>query len=262
MDHTFHHLGKTIAVPPYSHLAELYDTIMNHVDYSGWGNYIHRMIKHFSPESKYLCDISCGTGSLALNLAYKGYHVSGLDYSESMIKIAREKAAETPYPITFKTGDMRNVSLPRPVHIIISLYDSFNYLYEESGFAEMFQSVYQSLLPGGLFIFDICTEYNALKYFAEHHDSGIVGRTHFKRHSYYERDTCIQNTEFAIKYPGDSTWYIEHHRQKILPSAKVRQLIPSTRFQCLGEFDNLTLKKASPQSERIHFVLKKKILTA
>jgi SAM-dependent methyltransferase len=262
MEHTFHHLGITELVPPYSHLAALYDEIMAHVQYHQWAKYVNRLIRRHMPGAVIVSDISCGTGTLILSLAEMGYRVYGSDSSAAMIKTAEEKASHSSYPAEFSTRDMQNFHLPQPAHVILSLYDSVNYLFTREQYENMFKSVYTSLVSGGLFIFDICTDHNALKYFLDYHDSGTAGGAAFKRHSYYETDTGIQNTEFAIKYTEEDVWYIERHRQQILAPETVRSYIPTNLFRCIAVLDDMNMKKATPKSERIHFILKKRSLSA
>lgn len=57
-----------------------------------------------SSESKIL-DVGTGTGFLALLLAELGYEVVGVDISEEMIKVAREKAEKRNLKVEFKLGN-------------------------------------------------------------------------------------------------------------------------------------------------------------
>lgn len=262
MDHSFKNLKNTVLVPPYSHISHLYDKIMEHVNYYEWADYIKQIIRQFAPRSMSVCDISCGTGNMAFLLTSFGYHVYGLDQSESMITIAQNKAQQDNQSLSFHVGDMRTFKLPLQVNVILSLYDSVNYLFSQNEFIEMFNSVYHALLPEGLFIFDICTQHNSLKYFTDYRDTGIIDGIRYHRHSYYETETNIQNTEFAVQYANDSTWYIEQHRQKIMATEEVDRHIPARLFDCIGKFDNFTFYKPSARTERIHYILKKRLLSA
>ncbi|MBQ1188434.1 MAG: methyltransferase domain-containing protein [Peptococcaceae bacterium] len=76
----------------YETLAVMYDALMDDVDYEAWADYIDRMLKKHGCPGKRLLDLGCGTGSISIPLAQKGYQVTGVDLSEEMLAVAREKA--------------------------------------------------------------------------------------------------------------------------------------------------------------------------
>jgi ubiquinone/menaquinone biosynthesis C-methylase UbiE len=50
-------------------------------------------------------DIGCGTGFLSLELAFRGYRVTGVDFAPAMVAQARKKAAKCRVSITFQEAD-------------------------------------------------------------------------------------------------------------------------------------------------------------
>ena len=52
-----------------------------------------------------ILDVGTGTGALALLLSKMGHQVTGIDLSEQMLKLAREKAKQQRLTIDFKIGD-------------------------------------------------------------------------------------------------------------------------------------------------------------
>jgi 2-polyprenyl-3-methyl-5-hydroxy-6-metoxy-1,4-benzoquinol methylase len=55
--------------------------------------------------TKRILDIGCGTGRHAVELARRGYQVTGLDLSEAQLRLAREKAAEAGVVVEFQCRD-------------------------------------------------------------------------------------------------------------------------------------------------------------
>lgn len=51
-------------------------------------------------------DLGCGTGSLSLLIAQQGHAVTGVDFSSSMIRLAREKAQAASVAVDWLTGDV------------------------------------------------------------------------------------------------------------------------------------------------------------
>ncbi|CAM4012866.1 class I SAM-dependent methyltransferase [Paenibacillus alkaliterrae] len=66
-----------------------------------------------------LLDIGTGTGFLALQLAALGHRVTGIDFSEEMLFIARAKAKETGHACSFLKGDAEDMPFPDDNYDII-----------------------------------------------------------------------------------------------------------------------------------------------
>jgi len=105
-----------------------------------------------------MVDVACGTGTLALMMARRHWEVFGIDASGGMIAQASEKLSRLSLPVTFLRQDMRELSLPRPVHLATSFFDSLNHLLTEADLGEAFRRIRRSVLAGGWFIFDTSTE--------------------------------------------------------------------------------------------------------
>jgi 2-polyprenyl-3-methyl-5-hydroxy-6-metoxy-1,4-benzoquinol methylase len=65
-------------------------------------------------------DLGCGTGANAIALARKGWTVTGIDWSERAIEIARKEAADL--PIEFIIGDITSWDPGRRFDLVISMY--------------------------------------------------------------------------------------------------------------------------------------------
>jgi SAM-dependent methyltransferase len=101
-----------------------------------------------------IVDLGCGTGLLARELIDAGYDVFGIDISEEMIEIARRRAPEA----EFRVGSLFEVGIPQ-CQAVTAISEVLNYLFdpenEERGLGRVFRRVYDSLAPGGVFVFDV-----------------------------------------------------------------------------------------------------------
>jgi SAM-dependent methyltransferase len=75
-----------------------------------------------------LLELACGSGRIAIELAANGHEVSGVDFSESMIELAREEARARSLSADFRIGDMRSFSLARRFRAIFVGFNSFSHL--------------------------------------------------------------------------------------------------------------------------------------
>jgi SAM-dependent methyltransferase len=105
-------------------------------------------------ESPDLLDLACGRGRHSMELARRGFRVTGLDLSERAIQVAREKAQKMPVnkPV-FETGDMRN-QLDSRFNVIVNLFTSFGYFSDDQDSKKILQNVNGMLLNGGWFVQD------------------------------------------------------------------------------------------------------------
>ncbi len=99
-------------------------------------------------------DLGCGSGLWAAELISAGYNVLGIDISDAMIRLARQRAPQA----VFRVASLFEVDLPR-CQAITAISECINYLFDErnSGkpLTRFFRRVYDALVPGGVFIFDV-----------------------------------------------------------------------------------------------------------
>ncbi|MFZ8830322.1 MAG: class I SAM-dependent DNA methyltransferase [Candidatus Aenigmatarchaeota archaeon] len=119
--------------------------------------YIFQQLKKLKYKPKKVLDLACGNGIASVLLAKKGMKVYGLDISREMLKIAKLRAKKANVRITFIHAYMRNFTLPEKVDLVVSLYDSLNYLLKLEDLEKTFKNVFNVLVPGGIFIFDMNT---------------------------------------------------------------------------------------------------------
>jgi len=101
-----------------------------------------------------ILDIGCGTGRHAIELARRGYSVTGIDLSESQLKRAGEKAAAAGLGIDFRRCDARDLPFAAEFDLAIMLCEGAFPLMEtdEMNYA-ILQGAARALKPGGKFIF-------------------------------------------------------------------------------------------------------------
>lgn len=118
-----------------------------------------------------LLEPACGSGRLALELARRGWAVSGFDGNANMIEFARERIATAGLKARLWEDWMQSFTLPKGVkggfdmaHCLVS---TFKYLRTEKDAAECLRRVAAALRPGGVFFLGLhLTDYDRVS--AEH----------------------------------------------------------------------------------------------
>ncbi len=139
--------------------AQEYDKMVG-ADYNKITDFIDSNIKKYKPDSSLICDLGCGTGTVALELSQRGYDVIAIDSSETMLMMAREKAYENnDSTVLFLCQNIVDFELFGTVDAIYSTLDTVNYITSEKDLNTFFKWVRNYLNYDGLFIFDINSQY-------------------------------------------------------------------------------------------------------
>jgi SAM-dependent methyltransferase len=96
-------------------------------------------------------DMACGSGELGRRLADCGAHVTGLDLSESMLRLARKTFPEGEW----LCGDMRSFCLDRKFDLVICALNSLQHMESVSCLKKAVGRALEHLAPQGVFAFDI-----------------------------------------------------------------------------------------------------------
>jgi SAM-dependent methyltransferase len=249
---------EKIATSPYTILSQIYDVVMDHVNYEQWANYISELADIHGMAITTIFDISCGTGTLCYKLKERGFDVFGSDISYEMLKIATlKKMSFDSYPY-FYCSDLKKLPLKQKVDLIVCLYDSMNYLVNDSLWNQTLERIYSLLKSHGLFIFDVSTIYNSKTYFYKYRYQRTCAEGSYQRMSSFDEKSSIQHNIFEIRLKQrPDMLFVEHHKQLIRPLAEIQNIIERSRFQLVGFYNEFTLKPATEKVKRVHFVLKK-----
>lgn len=99
-------------------------------------------------------DLGCGSGLLARELAAAGYGVLGIDISEALLDIAKERVPTA----HFRQESILKAELP-PCVAVAAIGECFNYLFDEDNTEQalyaLLRSIHEALDPGGLLLFDV-----------------------------------------------------------------------------------------------------------
>ena len=214
--------------------------------------------------SKAVLDLCCGTGQLAVHFLERGYRVTGIDLSEVMLDYARENTV--PYvesgQAKFLQADAAAFRLEDRFGLAVSTFDALNHLEDVAALGSCFHCVYDVLVDGGWFIFDLNTRLGL-----ERHWGGIsVEDTHelmLVNRSIYDCASSRAYTRisgFALVKDGQYERFEETVYNTAFDMENVRQLLLSTGFRSAhcARVEELTTPLVEPECEpRVFFVAQK-----
>lgn len=240
-------------------MAYYYDTLMKEVDYGKWADYIESIFAKNRVRPCLIADLGCGTGSFCIEMAKRGYDMIGIDYSADMLTVAKSKALESSADILFINQDIADFELYGTVDAIVSLMDSVNYITYKKDLKRLLKLVNNYLNPGGLFIFDVNSQYKFEKVFAGNVFCHVSEDISYIWQNYYDKRKKICRFELTFFARSDSLYskFDEVHYERAYGIEELKKLIADSGLKLVGVYGEFEFKRPKKKSERIFFICKK-----
>ena len=245
----------------YTGFAAVYDMFMDNIPYEEWSRYLISLLKEHGIEDGLVLDLGCGTGSVTELLAEAGYDMIGVDLSEEMLQIAMEKRMESGHDILYLLQDMREFELYGTVRAVVSICDSMNYILEREDLQQVFALVNNYLDPGGIFIFDLNTEYKYREILGsstiaeEREESSFIWENTYdeeERMNEYDLTLFIQEEDDLYRK------YQETHYQKAYSLSEVREALEAAGMEFVAVYDAFTREPVRENSERVYVIARER----
>ncbi|KYC40208.1 methyltransferase type 11 [Scytonema hofmannii PCC 7110] len=192
---------------------------------------ILKILKENNIQEGLIVDLGCGSGLSAQEFVRANYQVFGVDISESMIDIARRRVPEA----KFQVGSLFQTEIP-PCHAVTSISECLNYLFDPNSDRKrlpyLFSRIYNALIPGGVFIFDIAepgqvTQETTTKNFIEGKDWIVLVEKEEDREQKILTRRIITFRQVGEHYRRDD----EVHRQQLYETEYVTRKLSQVGFE-------------------------------
>jgi SAM-dependent methyltransferase len=137
--------------------ADAYDALYAEKDYESECDVIEAMARRFGVGCEKVLDLGSGTGRHAAILGRRGHRVAGVDLSERMVAIARERVeAMSVSGVTFEVGDIRNARVEGgPFDIALLMFAVLGYQSTDDDVLRTLLNARAHLRDGGVLVFDV-----------------------------------------------------------------------------------------------------------
>ena len=242
----------------YGIFSSVYDILTENVPYERIADSICSLLHNNGVDGGLLLDLGCGTGTLSFMLEKMGYDVIGVDASEDMLMVAREKSEDS--DILYLNQDMCEFELYGTVAAVVSVCDCVNYLLEDDDVIRCFKLVNNYLDPEGIFFFDFNTRY---KYETVIGDAVIAENREecsFIWENYYHEDGQINEYDLTIFAKEGELYrkFTETHFQKGYTLEQMKQAIEQAGMEFVAAYDGDTHGAVHHMSERIYIMAREK----
>ncbi len=243
----------------YGDFSCVYDILTEDVDYKGRGEYLYGLFKRFDRAPTLLLDLACGTGSFSIEFAKRGIEVIGVDASESMLSVAREKSEREGADVLYLCQNAAELELYGTVDGAICCLDSINHIIDKEELQSAFCKVSLFLEPQRLFIFDVNTLYKHKNVLGNEtfvlEDGGVFCSW---RNNFLEDENITEiNLDFFVERDGMYQRYSEDFCERAYLEEELREMLINAGLKIEAVFDDMSCDNATDTSERVIYVTRK-----
>lgn len=134
-----------------SHLSQDHD----------WASRRHEIIdrhvrwiaNRFSDKKARILDLGCGPGFYTQDLAQRGFHCTGVDFSPASIDYARKQAGQSGLDIEYILDDIRNITLNEQFDCVLLTFGEFN-VFSDNDAIMILRNASNALVNDGLLLLE------------------------------------------------------------------------------------------------------------
>jgi SAM-dependent methyltransferase len=132
--------------------SKYYDLLYTTKDYKAEAGYVNNSLRIFNKNIISMLELGSGTGNHALHLCAQGFEVHGIERSNEMVKVAKNKNIQNYYP---RLADITSFKLEQKFDGAISLFHVISYLTDNEQLINCFTCTREHLKENGIFLFDV-----------------------------------------------------------------------------------------------------------
>ena len=171
-----------------------------------------------------ILDLACGHGRIALELARRGYRVTGLDLSEPSLELARAAADRERLEVEWVHADMREIPPHGSFDGVVNVFTAFGYFEDERENERVLDAVSGALAPGGRFLIDTVNVLGLVRRYRERNWDEREGGVLFLQEHRYDVLRGRNEARWTFVHPDGRRNAIVHSVRTYTPHELARML--------------------------------------
>lgn len=236
----------------YNEFAYFYDEFNGEADYEALYARIKAQLDAHGITGGILADLGCGTGELTLMLAQAGYDMIGIDQSEEMLCVVRDKAEQLGLSggLLLLQQDLCALDLYGTIRGAVSTFDTLNHIPDLD---KAIANAAFFMEKGGVFLFDMNTPYKHQAVLGENvftfeeEDARCVWRNH------YDPDARRVTITVDIDYQETGEHFHEEFFEYTYTLAEIKAALEKNGFTLESVCDGESFGPLTEESERYFF---------
>ncbi len=236
----------------YNEFAYFYDELNGAADYDALFLYVKQQLERHNVQNGIVVDLGCGTGDLTLMLTQAGYDMIGVDQSEEMLAVLREKADELELSqrLLLLRQNILELDLYGTIRAAISTFDTYNHIGPKENFEKAIEKAAFFMEKGGVFLFDLNTPYKHQKVLADNvfDLEGPDATCRWENH--YDEATQTVDIQINIHYLDTDERFQEQFKEYTYSLDYVKTVLERYGFAMETVCDGETFGPLTEQSQR------------
>ena len=222
-----------------------YLKVYSHRDQKDAQQLVQLILSNISLEKdSHILDVGCGQGRHLSIFAEKQFHITGIDLSPVLLRIANENHINNP-SAHFIQADMRHLPLKSKFDLVLNLFTSFGYFEKDAENRSVLLQINHLLTDTGQFVFDYFNSNFVKKNLVPKHKEE-VGEIIIEQERYIE-DSRIKKKINLTKNGKKSTYY---ESVKLYSPDEISEMLRSVNLKInkiFGNYDGSTFENESPR---------------
>lgn len=239
----------------YEAFSNVYDKLMQNVDYKKRTEYLISIFKRFDKIPTLMLDLACGTGGFTEQFLNSGIDVIGVDASEDMLNIARERLPQC----LLLNQKAEELDLFGTVDGAVCLMDSLNHITDYNDFKKAIARTALFLESGRLFVFDLNTEYKHKEILAD--NCFVIEQDEvfctWQNSTDSSLVTEIMLDFFIEQQDGSYIRESDDFCERAYSGAQIEAALNEAGLELVAVLDDMTFREPQKTSERLYYVARK-----
>jgi SAM-dependent methyltransferase len=193
-------------------------------------------------------DLCCGPGRHSLELARRGFRVTGVDRTARYLERGRRVVQEEGLDIEFVQADMREFRRPEAFDAATNLFSAFGYFADPADDRRVVENLHASLRPGGKLLMDLMGKERLARIFRERDWHPIEGGFFLEERKLSQAWSWI-DTRWILVRDGETTEFTVSHR--LYSAAELVSLLRECGFADCEVYGNLAGRPYDQDAERL-----------
>lgn len=236
----------------YNEFAYFYDELNGAADYDALYLYVKAQLEQNGIRDGIVVDLGCGTGELTLMLTQAGYDMIGVDQSEEMLAVLREKADELEISerLLLLRQDILHLDLYGTIRAAISTFDTYNHIGPRENFEKAIEKAAFFMEKDGVFLFDLNTPYKHREILADNVFDLEGPDATCCWINYYDEQEQAVSIRIGIHYLDTDEYFEENFKEYTYPLDYVEEVLRRYGFRVEKVCDGETFGPLTEESQR------------